>query len=164
MEQARQSYASCALCTKPILDRELVYFDGGELIHAVCGRAGTGTANLIDALLRGLPGHRMCHDCLAHVLEVPYGDVRKATSALRVTPGFVIELGALCSQCEKTRVTISFRERPAAAVRPAVTEAAAMGSVRCRACGDGITRGSDLVLTGSGPSHRRCMPPGWAEG
>jgi hypothetical protein len=52
----------------------------------------------------------MCHECLARCLEVPPEDVRKGTTAVRVTAGFVFELGAECSGCRKMRVAISFRE------------------------------------------------------
>jgi hypothetical protein len=86
-----------------------VYFDQGQVIHAACGRSGSSAADAVATLLRESPGRRLCHDCLAQRLTLPYPDVRKATTALRLTEGFLIELGAECASCSRTRVTISYR-------------------------------------------------------
>jgi hypothetical protein len=100
---------TCPLCSRRVLDKELVYFDQGQVVHAACARSGSGTADVVGALLRGAPGQRMCHDCLARRLSLPYQNVRKATTSLRLAEGFLIELGAECADCTRTRVTISFR-------------------------------------------------------
>jgi hypothetical protein len=106
--EPRRTRYTCPLCAQPVLEGELVYFEHGEVCHATGGCAGAGVTHLIETLLRNAPGHRMCHDCLARCLETPYPEVRKATTALRVEAGFVVELGARCSSCRRARVAISF--------------------------------------------------------
>jgi hypothetical protein len=100
---------SCPLCERPVLDRELAYFDAGALVHLSCGRASSQTAELVATLLRSAPDQRSCHGCLSRLMELPHEEVRKATAALRMADGFVFELGAECDYCGTTRVTISFR-------------------------------------------------------
>jgi hypothetical protein len=60
-------------------------------------------------VLASAPGRRICHTCLVHLTSLDYEEVRKATTALRVTAGFSVEVGLDCQICGKLRVTIGYR-------------------------------------------------------
>jgi hypothetical protein len=98
----------CPRCHRPVVSADLVVFDAGEFVHQACYADTGGVVDLVAAFLRRQPARPSCHTCLSRALVIAFDDARKATTALRVHPGFRLDIGAVCSACGHSRVTIRY--------------------------------------------------------
>jgi hypothetical protein len=97
---------TCPLCSGTIHQGDRVVYSHGDLVHVACDTEAGGAEESVASLLKGSPGRRYCHTCLARSLSLAWSDAAKAVSRLRVTAAFAVTTGR-CSMCGQLRVTIA---------------------------------------------------------
>jgi hypothetical protein len=96
----------CPLCREKVFPGDHVVFGHGEYIHLACHLGGSGAAQSLAAFLKRQAGLQFCHTCLSASLAIPYDDVRKAVTGVRMSRTFRVDAAGRCSICANERVTI----------------------------------------------------------
>src|SRR5262245_34732519 len=100
---------TCSICGRPIRPGELVVFMHGDLYHLACSTSQADATERVAQFLRGAPGGMYCNVCIATACTCRHADVVKATTQLRIRPDFRVAIGARCTGCGNTRITVGIK-------------------------------------------------------
>lgn len=101
----------CRRCLGPVDDAAHVVLADSNVVHLACYVPTTDAVHTAARFLEGCEDRRICHTCLSGALRLRFEDARRATSVLRLSPRFRVEI-APCAMCRSERVTV--RAVPAA--------------------------------------------------
>jgi len=96
----------CPGCSESIEGTSLVVSHDGEFFHHWCVARGVQIDDPIHDFLRRHYPAGFCADCLSVVFELTQEEAKKFFRAPRADRRLVILLGAQCTQCHESRLTL----------------------------------------------------------
>jgi hypothetical protein len=86
-------------------DAAHVVLADSNVVHLACFVPTSDAVESAARFLEACEDRRVCHTCLSSALRLRFDDARRATSVLRLSPRFRVEI-APCAMCRAERVTV----------------------------------------------------------